>query len=772
MRALPIALALCAFGTCAAQADSEDLGFTPVVLDVRLNAQSDTTTLIVQRDPQGTLYVAAPDLAGLRLQPPLDAPRIIDGIPHHALDSFEGAEVRFDAATQSAEIMLSPDAFVPTRLGRQERIDVPITAARPGGFLNYDLAFAREAGDSSSGGQFELGFFDAASVVTSTFTATDADSSTRLTRLETTVTRDFPDRLASLRIGDAISASGAWGQAARFAGIQFASNYATQPTLVTTPLLGAEGVAVVPSTVDVFVNGQRMASEQVPPGPFTIDRLPAINGAGELQVVVTDVLGRQQIITQPYYSGAALLRAGLDQFSFELGTLRENFAIDSNRYGDVLASGTWRRGLTDDLTGELHFEAEGTRTAATGADAAWRLGRFGILSGTLAGSRSDHGTGWLAGTGFDHSGTRFTFFTRLQYASDRFALVGQEASAMQPKMRAFVGTGVRLGRAGTLTTAFASQSYWNADRVDTLSASWSWSVRDLGYLNLSATRAVSGTDSSTDVLLLFTMPLGSDHTASASLEHTPSRDRGDLEATATLQKSRPLGAGYGYYSMLSTSGDYALNYGLYGRAGTANLEIARRNEIDGWRVQGQGGVAFTEVGVMPARRLDQSFAVVEVADYAGLTVYLENHPIGQTDEQGRLLVDRLRPFEPNRISLDPTEVPMDASLQAKALTVRPAWRSGPIVRFPVERAHAATLRLLQEDGKPVPAGARVLFGGSEFAVALDGLVYLEGVVEDATAEARWAHQRCVFDVMRPEAAELVPDLGSVSCRPAADQTAP
>ena len=48
---------------------------------------------------------------------------------------------------------------------------------------------------------------------------------------------------------------------------------------------------------------------------------------------------------------------------------------------------------------------------------------------------------------------------------------------------------------------------------------------------------------------------------------------------------------------------------------------------------------------MPSRRLDQSFAVVEVADYPGMTVFVENQPIGRTDKKGRVLLDSLRAYE-------------------------------------------------------------------------------------------------------------------------------
>jgi outer membrane usher protein len=760
MRSLAVLIALSSFAArCVLASEPE---FTAVVLDIRLNQEATSTTLVVQRDAGGGLWLDASDLERLRVRQPDTPYRSIDGGRYYPLDSFGDVSFDIDPASQSAAIMLPPDAFVRTQIGRTDGGLAGITTAAPGGFLNYDVALAREAGATTHGAQLELGFFDRDGVVTSTFVASDA-TTRRVTRLETAITRDFPDALARLTLGDSISTSGAWGQAARFVGVQYGTNFATQPTLVTTPLLGADGVALVPSTVDVFVNGQRMSSAEVPPGPFSIDRLPAINGAGEMQVVITDVLGREQIITQPYYSGPALMRAGLDEYSFEVGALRQDFGVRSNHYDSPLTAATWRRGFTDAFTGEGHVEIDGSGTGALGVEGAVRIGRLGILTTTLAGSQSSRGTGVLSGAGFEHNASRLSLFTQLRFASAEFSLVGSTQNALRPKMRAFMGAGWRLGRAGSVSAAYARQAYWNAERVDTLSASWSLSIRDLGYLSLSAAHSRTQSSGSTDVYLLFTMPLGSDHTASLNLEHASDRPGDAFEASATLQKSRPPGSGYSYYSMLASSGDYALNTSLHGRAGVASVELARHNDLEGQRLQAQGGLAFTSLGMMPGRRLDQSFAIIEAGDYAGLTVYLENQPIGRTDEDGRLLIDRLRAYEENQISLDPTEVPIDAALDVRAIDVVPAWRSGPIVRFPIERAHAATLHLVRVDGTPVPAGASVTVGQREFAVALDGLVYLDGVATATTGRAHWADVECTFPIDRAASDDPIPDLGRVLC---------
>ena len=44
--------------------------------------------------------------------------------------------------------------------------------------------------------------------------------------------------------------------------------------------------------VEVLLENARQVQEQVPPGPFEIESLPVVTGAGELQLRVTDLLGR------------------------------------------------------------------------------------------------------------------------------------------------------------------------------------------------------------------------------------------------------------------------------------------------------------------------------------------------------------------------------------------------------------------------------------------------------------------------------------------------
>ena len=78
-------------------------------------------------------------------------------------------------------------------------------------------------------------------------------------------------------------------------------------------------------------------------------------------MVVRDILGREQVITQPFFTSSRLLKQGLQSYSYELGFVRRNFGIDSNNYGRLMAVGTHRLGFTEKFTGEVHGELLGNQ---------------------------------------------------------------------------------------------------------------------------------------------------------------------------------------------------------------------------------------------------------------------------------------------------------------------------------------------------------------------------------------------------------------------------
>jgi outer membrane usher protein len=154
-------------------------------------------------------------------------------------------------------------------------------------------------------------------VLTRTFNSPAVGRQTDSVRMDTTFSRSFVHRALTLRIGDIISGSLGWSRATRLGGIQLQRNFALQPDLITFPVPAFYGQANLPSSVDLYINGMKQYSSNVPAGPFQLNTVPEVNGNGQASVVVTDALGRQTTIAFPFYTTSRLLIPGLSDYSLE-----------------------------------------------------------------------------------------------------------------------------------------------------------------------------------------------------------------------------------------------------------------------------------------------------------------------------------------------------------------------------------------------------------------------------------------------------------------------
>ncbi len=590
----------------------------------------------------------------------------------------------------------------------------------------------------------------------------------RAVRLDTTYRYDLLSRLETLTLGDAISNGGTWGDAVRFAGVHWGTDFGIRPDLVTTPRLSVSGAAVVPSTVDVLINGQRVSSQQLPPGPFTVDNLPALNGAGDVSLVVRDALGREQILTQPFYSGASLLAKGLSDYSIDLGSIRENYALDSNDYGALLATQTYRHGLSDALTLEEHSEYLAHGAYAGGVDAALRTGTAGILTLTVAEGGEDGSHGTLTGIGFQHSGERFNFNASTSYAEAGFHQVGDDVLTTERyKQRSLAQLGLNLQRAGSLSLAYVLQTYRAQPQQQAVSVTHNLNVNGVGAFSLTVSRA-TGYAGSTSAYLMFTRALGERRAVSMTAVGGSGDSVARNQLYATLIDNPPVGPGYGYQLTASTDGDYDALFRSQFTASDVEVEAARNSGSPGQRALLEGAFTFLDGQFSATRSVTGSFAVVDAGGIANLPVYVENQLVTHTDQDGRALLPDLRSFEANRIEVEPTELPLDTTIDTRSITVAPAYRSGVTVRFPVARVRGGTLRLVDAHGTPLPPGAQVLVQGKQFPVGLDGMTYVTGYDHGMSATASWPGGACRFRLPPPPSHDPLPDVGTLECSAGCD----
>ena len=747
---------------------------TEAVLEVTLSDTQPGEMMVVLRDAEGRLYLEEKDFARLRLHVPQTAPFMYEGRRFFEPKAIKGCSVAIDESLQRAVITAPASTLDTTHLSAAERRSPDVTPASPGAFLNYQLSAQQIDGQNLGGAYAELGVFAGAGVLTSTGVARYGGTGTgidnQLVRLDTAFTRDFPATLETLNLGDAISDGASWGNAVRYAGVRWSRNFGLRPDLLTTPLLATSGTATVPSTVDVFVNNQLVTSSQLPPGPFVIDRLPTVSGTGDVSVVVRDALGREQVVTQTFYSSTTLLAQGLTQYSVNLGKIRDDYGLESNQYGPLLGEVSYRRGITDGFTLEGHGEYLAGDSHAAGVNAAFAVGRVGVVNVTAANGGDSSGSGWLSGVGIEHRGTNTSFIASSLWATSEFSQVGEPLDpALRMRQRNLLQTGMGLGRFGSLSLAYVRQTYRDAPTQQTLGLTHSISFGRSGALNLTLTRTRTAADlsssaqSSTSAYLIFVVPLSSRRAATLAAVGGSGGGAPANEVIASLTMSPPVGPGSGYRFSASTAGNYDADWRQQFRSADLELEVAHNQGLDGRSAYLSGAMTFLDGQLNTTRTVNGSFAMVDVAGLADVPVYVENQLTTHTDASGRALLYNLRPYEANRISITPEDLPLDTSIAASSTIMAPPYRSGVIARFPVERIRSGTFRLVTDDGKPLPVGAVVTLKGVQFPVVLDGLVYVTGYDHGMAAEASWAGGHCRFRLEPPPPDDPLPDMGTVKC---------
>ena len=763
LNACLLLLAMVTLTPLAALAEDPAHDADEVFMAVLINGQTQGTVVILRSD--GRLFAGAQDLRRWRLRLPNNAPLTHYGEDFFALDVLAGLSYKFDESSQALTVQAPPSLFDATRLkGTVTNFSAP-TPASLGGFLNYDVSANPAQGRTTTSGLLELGGFAGWGAGQTHILARDLGGHVNVIRLDTTWTLDQPMQLASLRFGDAISGTSSWGGAVRFGGVQWATNFSTQPGFTSFPLPGMSGEAALPSTVELYVDNALRMSREVPSGPFSVQDLPVRTGQGDARLVVRDILGREQVIIMPFYATPRLLQQGLQDYSYELGFVRRNFGTDSNNYGRALAVGTHRLGITEQFTGEIHGELLGHQQTL-GLGGVLMLPAAGVLSGSFAASHSDRGVGGLLELGFQRQGRYFSFGANTQLASQRFAKLGLQPEELAPRHISRVFVDLATSDHGSFTANYTEQAFRDRQGNKILAASYNRKIGRLGNLSASVTRLLSG-DAKTIFNLNFFVPLGNRTNASISTSAQPGRE----EARLQVSRGMPAGSGMGYRLVagVGDSDQRGVEVKLQNEVGTYTLLADQSLSQTAFRGSASGGVAFLGGSAFLSRRITDSFAVVQVPDYSGVGIYADNQLVARTDANGYALLPRLRPYQENTVRIEQADLPLDAQIDAVQLDAVPYFRSGLLLKFPVKRSRGALLTVVLDNGEPLPAGAQAQIIGDNveenevFPTGMRGEVYLTGLAVSNRLRVTWREQSCEFVLPFPESTDPLPHLGTYIC---------
>jgi outer membrane usher protein len=732
------------------------------VLAVRLNGRDVSQGSVFLEDPKDGRWLAP--VVQLRLwRVEIDESRIVtyEGEGYYPLDAIPGATFEIDRQQLTIALTIPNQALLPFELDAEAaRGEAP--TAGTGGFVDYDVLLLAGSGvDRELGALIDLGMFSSLGVVNTGLRGGKLDSDPDVIRLDSAFTRDIPDRRETLRLGDSLTTGGAFAQPVRFGGIQWATNFAVDPTFVTFPMPSIGGLADQDSVVDVFINNVRQVTSNVPAGPFSISNIPVVTGAGEVQLVVRDLLGRERLVTQPYYVSARLLRQGLHDYGYELGFARQRFGERSFDYGDPLGVATHRYGFTDWATGEAHLETEADRQSlALGGSA--RVGAWGVLSGGLGGGLDEGDPGGLVQVAYEYQAREFSVGARSRYTTSDFAQAGTAPGRQRRTDQ--LNLGVNLGDFGRVGLLALNQE--RRDREDTQSLTGTYSLGvGPGFLLLRAAQ-LFGSDDDFAVGAIYSLPLGDSRNASTEIE----RRSGGTRARVQYRQGRgatDLGLDY---RLASEVGDDARNVdarvSYQATKASGEVDVEHLDGDTNLRLGLDGSVALIDGTARLSRRTGQAFGIVALPGFDNVRVYVDNREVGRTDSAGYLILPELRPYQQNRVRLEVEDLPLDARIGSAEAVAVPYERSGVTVDFDVRRERQAVARLVDAEGQPLPAALQMVSADGVVSawVARDGFSQIVGG-DDAAMVAGEAAGRAWRCPVPPVPADTpLPDLGEIVCR--------
>jgi len=711
--------------------------------------------------------VSAAELREIGLSPPPGerAPIMLDTLP--------GLSYRYDEAAQEIHISAAPRHLARRIIRARHRPEYADAQPGHGAVLNYRLTGTLGSDVLADGFRVQNIFSSLEGRLYAPFGVLRTTGSlsaqnvgldgARFKRDDTTFSYSSPRTMLTFNAGDIISSGHSWTRPIRMGGVQIRRDFALRSDIVTDPQLAYSGTAAVPTAVDVYVDNINAWSGTIPAGPYTLTDLPMINDSGETTIVIRDAAGNEETKTIGFFATENLLGRGQLDFSFEAGVARNSYATENFAYGaDRMASASLRYGLSDRLT--LHGHVEGSADLIAGSagfsSALFNRAEVGF---SLGASRFRGETGYLghfdlrtavAGADLRFSSTRHSGgYADLAYATALAEGAATDPALLRPaKAQDVLSVSAPMSASlGTLGVNLINLE--RADKTNTIlsgaytrRANW----RDSQF-RISGFKELNSRDFGVSMGL--SVPIGQRARASSDLRSGPA---GRPQAGLHLRRMLDQDVGsYGYRADLYRdengensgflSGSYRGRYGVV----EARMQAAKDGKLAA-AASLEGALVLNGAGLIAGNRINNGFAVVDLG-VRDTPVLLHNHPVAKTGAMGKALVPGLVPYQYNRVSVRPSDLPLATNINATAMMAVPARGAGVTLRMGRGESASALVVLRDAQGEFIPVGAEVTVNGrrSEFVVGYDGEVWLERLRRTNRIKVDTGGSRCSAEFALP-----------------------
>ncbi|MFL1489453.1 fimbria/pilus outer membrane usher protein [Acinetobacter baumannii] len=762
---------------------------TRLFLNVFVNSTSSNDLISVNKDQDEKLYIRARDLKTLRLK--LDEQ--ISDSQWVCINDLKGIQFKYLENEQSLKLNIPSDMLTgyAVDLNGQQITSPHLLKMKPlnAAILNYSLYNTITNDENVFSGSAE-GIFNSAIGNFSSGVLYNGSNETsysheKWVRLESKWQYVDPEKVRIYTLGDFISNSPDWGSSVRLAGFQWSSAYTQRGDLVTSALPQFSGSAALPSTLDLYVNQQKIYSGLVPSGPFDIKQLPFISG-NEVTLVTTDATGQQSITKQAYYFSSKILAKGINEFSVDVGVPRYNYGLFSNDYDEAtFASGAIRYGYSNSLTLSGGAEASTDGLSNLGTGFAKNLFGFGVINADIAASQYKDENGYSALLGLEgRISKNISFNTSYRKVFDNYfdlARVSQirylkdnQMTSEPQNYLSYSALADEIFRAGINYNFYAgygvylgyNQIKYSDNSYKLVSANLSGSLnKNWGFYTSAYKDYENQKDYGIYFALRYTPSSRVNAITSISNESGKTTYRQEINGFSDPQ----IGA-FGWGGYVERDQDANQNnasiYGSY-RARAAYL-TGRYNRIgdnDQVAVSATGSLVAAAGRVFAANEIGDGYAVVT---NAGPQSQILNGGVnlGKTDKSGRFLIPSLVPYQENHIYLDPSYLPLNWSVKSTDQETVVGYRQGSLIDFGAKQVVSGLVKLVDQNNSPLLPGYTVHINGHEESIiGYDGEVFIQNLLKQNKLEVDLLdHGSCQVDFTYNGNQYSTKKLGPYVCR--------
>jgi len=532
-------------------------------------------------------------------------------------------------------------------------------------------------------------------------------------------------------VGDLLPTGRGFSGTSAMSGVSVYRSYETLDPQRNVQPLGNETFALAqPSTVQAYVNGLLVRQIRLNPGTYNIHDFPFTQGSNNVTLVITDDAGNRQTLNFSLFFDHSLLAPGLAEFGLYVGVLSPFKGSGPDyHFDEPVASGYYRRGITDTLTVGGNFQAQRTGGVA-GIEATWAspIGTFNV---NAAGSENKgFGAGYALNLGYTQ------IFNPKSPFNTSIAVSGQTESAGFSPPRSLLPQQAPTTTPSLLNAnspfayqleASISQGLWNAQYV---SLDAQFSKGRAGNPNQTDVRLDYGVQLTRQIDLVVGVQYEDDPTAKGfggllTLVYRPN-ERVIVQADAdTLLGEEDVGAsvsskqsGVGSWTadaeILHQEGVYGFDGDVSYESNRAELGLAQESDFNG--VNGAApqeittlrlasALAFADGKFALSRPIFDSFAMVQPhSSLDGAQVLLDRNGSSFTAESGALgpaVEPDLTSYSERTETVDVPKAPPGYDLGSGSIRMYPPYHSGYLITVGSDYSVTAVGRLLDGEGQPV-----------------------------------------------------------------------